>query len=78
MNNVSSVIYQNKIISSQTCAILIKHIRRLVSRKCDEELWSKFGNNEAFERDCIEMVFCGYIYLAKLAIMADVSSVISE
>jgi hypothetical protein len=66
-------------MSSYYCGILIKHIGRLMSRKCDEELWSKFGNNEAFERDCIETVFCGYyIYLAKRAIRADVSSVILE
>lgn len=78
MNDVSSAIAQKKIISSQTAAILLKHIGRLMSRKCDEELLSKFGSKEAFERDCIETVFCGYIYLAQLAIMADVTSMLSE
>jgi len=77
MSNVSSAIYRNKIICSCSRSILLKYIG-CISTQSDEELFSRFDSEEAFERHCIEVVFCGYIYKAQLAIRADEASLLME
>jgi hypothetical protein len=56
MRNVSSAIYQNKIICSCSRSILLKYIG-LIATQSDEDLFSRFDSEEAFEHHFIEVVF---------------------
>jgi hypothetical protein len=77
MSNVSSAIYRNKIICSCSRSILLKYIG-CISTESDEDLFSRFDCEEAFERHCIEVVICGYIYKAQLVIRVDEDSLLTE
>jgi len=77
MSNVLSAIYRSKIICSCSRSILLKYIG-CISTESDEDLFSRFDCEEAFERHCIEVVICGYIYKAQLVIRVDEASLLTE
>jgi hypothetical protein len=77
MRNVSIAIYRNKIICSYSQSVLLKYIGH-ISIESDEDLFSMFDSEEAFEHYCIEVVICGYIYKAQLVIRADEASSLTE